>query len=388
MSDDRMLVEPEQRELLGKLVRAHESLPRSERKDFRFSPAYVRAGARPRFFWEESIKSGSGMLWEGHIVTKKEDIPRNLDRDMVFHPALPNGGLETTQSDVDFLSEAELIRFRNDNQFFYITPVGFEFNRSLSSLGQSRRPLSLKAKEVVERLMDFRNHLLIIIDKARNEGDFVVAYERLRRCKERIVEYLREQVSEQEANNLKQTDLGTLTVGDHLNNLADEVSLYDGALKVLIEEIEDDALVLEAQSIKYSVVAAMQDTAITIDVFLSYSSDDRQHADELYEAITAAGGKAFLAARDLRPGDDFAEEIRKALWKSRELWLLVSPNSLTNDWVISEWGAAWALGKKIVPILILCRAEHLPDRIARLHCIDFHKFPELISDRFKNPQPS
>ena len=110
---------------------------------------------------------------------------------------------------------------------------------------------------------------------------------------------------------------------------------------------------------------------------------DQQEASQLYEAIIAAGGKVFLAAKSLKPGDDFAEEIRKALLKSKELWLLVSPNSLRSDWVITEWGAAWALNKKTVPIIHRCRPEDLPDRIRRLHCIDFYRFPELIKDRFR-----
>src|ERR1051325_10108199 len=75
-----------------------------------------------------------------------------------------------------------------------------------------------------------------------------------------------------------------------------------------------------------------QKIPITIDVFLSYASADQQEANLLFDAIINAGGKVFLAAKSLRPGDDFAEEIRKALWASHQLWLLVSPNSLRSDW--------------------------------------------------------
>ena len=118
------------------------------------------------------------------------------------------------------------------------------------------------------------------------------------------------------------------------------------------------------------------------DVFISYSSTDSNEASQLYEAITSAGGKAFLAGKSLKPGEDFADEIRQVLVASRELWLLVSPTSLKSDWVLSEWGAAWALEKKIVPILHRCAPEQLPDRLSRLHCIDFYKFAELIAHTF------
>lgn len=124
------------------------------------------------------------------------------------------------------------------------------------------------------------------------------------------------------------------------------------------------------------------------DVFLSYDSRDQQLANEIFEAITSAGGKGFLSEKSLKPGEDFADTIRNALRSSRELWVLVSPNSLKSDWVISEWGAAWALEKKIVPILYRCAPESLPDRIRRLHCVDFHKYQEVVSMTFpKEPTP-
>jgi hypothetical protein len=120
-----------------------------------------------------------------------------------------------------------------------------------------------------------------------------------------------------------------------------------------------------------------------LDVFLSYSSVDRQEANEIYEAIKNAGGRVFISEKDLNPGEDFAEEVRNAISSSRELWLLVSPNSIKSDWVISEWGAAWVLRKKIVPILHSCRPEDLPDRIRRLQCIDFYKYLDLVRNRFQ-----
>lgn len=119
-----------------------------------------------------------------------------------------------------------------------------------------------------------------------------------------------------------------------------------------------------------------------LDIFLSHSAVDRQQAIEIYESIRNAGGRVFLSEKDLKPGEDFAEEIRKAIRSSRELWLLVSLNSLKSDWVISEWGAAWILRKKVVPILHRCRPEELPDRIRRLHCIDYYKYPDLVRSRF------
>lgn len=127
-----------------------------------------------------------------------------------------------------------------------------------------------------------------------------------------------------------------------------------------------------------------KDVPYQYDVFLSYSSRDGELAKELCEALEAAGAKTFLAVKNLNPGEDFAEKIKKALYESCAVWLLVSPSSLKSDWVVSEWGAAWAFDKKIVPLLYRCDLENLPDRIRRVECWDFHRFPELIKNTFQN----
>ena len=86
-----------------------------------------------------------------------------------------------------------------------------------------------------------------------------------------------------------------------------------------------------------------------------------------------------MAEKSIQPGHDFAEEIRRSLKGSREVWLLVSPASLNSEWVTTEWGAAWALEKKIIPILFRCDIDALPARLKGLQCIDFHRYDELFS---------
>jgi len=113
------------------------------------------------------------------------------------------------------------------------------------------------------------------------------------------------------------------------------------------------------------------------DVFLSYSSEDQKEANLIYTAIQEAKGKVFLAKKCLKPGEDFTEKIREALYYSRKLWLLVSPSSLESNWVHTEWGAAWVLKKNIVPILHQCSFKDLPDRLSRFQCFNFYEYQEL-----------
>lgn len=114
------------------------------------------------------------------------------------------------------------------------------------------------------------------------------------------------------------------------------------------------------------------------DVFLSYASADSDEAEVLVAKLEVAGFRVFMAKKTLKAGDDFAEEIRRALIGSRELWVLVSPSSQGSEWVATEWGAAWALGKRIVPVLHRCAPQSLPARLQKLHCVDLYKIDDHI----------
>lgn len=116
------------------------------------------------------------------------------------------------------------------------------------------------------------------------------------------------------------------------------------------------------------------------DVFLSYSTNNSREARSVSDAITFAGKTVFLAEKNIQPGHYFEDEIRKALKGSREVWLLVSPQSMQSEWVTTEWGAAWALEKKIIPILLRCDVSSLPDRLKRIQHVDFHCYNDLIRD--------
>jgi hypothetical protein len=121
----------------------------------------------------------------------------------------------------------------------------------------------------------------------------------------------------------------------------------------------------------------------SFDVFLSYSERDKDEALVIHGKVTSAGGRIFMAPKEISPGEDFAAAIRNALVHSRELWLLVTPHSIKSEWVISEWGAAWALEKKIVPILYHCDVAALPSRLRGIQAVDLHRLDELITKTFR-----
>lgn len=107
------------------------------------------------------------------------------------------------------------------------------------------------------------------------------------------------------------------------------------------------------------------------DSFVSFSFTDSGHARDLAALIEGSGMVPFLAVHAIQGGDDFAESIREGLSTSAEVVLLVSRASLGSEWVTTEWGAAWVLGRRITPILLDVSVEELPDRLRRLQCIQW-----------------
>jgi len=241
-------------------------------------------------------------------------------------------------------------------------------------------------QEIIRALENARQQLSDILKDAKSQSDVAPAYQRLNRWKERTVRLLNEQVSETEGAELD--DLGSPGGGDLLSRLRNHVKTYDAALLGIIETLNyypgfyfPDAASSPGTSDESETSGVKE---YNHDIFISYSSLDENEAGVLYQALVDIGKRAFLSAKSLNPGENFAEEIRSHLIRSRELWLLVSPNSLKSEWVLTEWGAAWVLQKKIVPILHRCGPEDLPLRLRGIHSIDFYKYRELIKTTFKS----
>jgi len=158
MNLEDILLEPEQQSLLKSLVAAHNSLQREQRQDFQFSPAYIRSGSRPRAYWEESIDKGTTVLHKGITYSRKEEIPWNLDHDLVFHPGLPQGSIDTVQSDVDALNLNDLIHFKGKD-LFLITPKGFAYSRQSEPLESSKILQRLQADTLKDTPIEIRESI-------------------------------------------------------------------------------------------------------------------------------------------------------------------------------------------------------------------------------------
>ena len=123
-----------------------------------------------------------------------------------------------------------------------------------------------------------------------------------------------------------------------------------------------------------------------MDVFISYSDRDREQADEIIRKLEKNHISYFSAPMSIEGGDPYKERIRDSLIRCKELFILVSPNSIKSEWVISEWGAAWVLGKRIVPILYQCQSKGLPSRLSDLQYRNFHELDKIIREFQKRCQ--
>lgn len=104
---------------------------------------------------------------------------------------------------------------------------------------------------------------------------------------------------------------------------------------------------------------------IIYDLFLSYASGDSETATELKCALERRELNCFMAEKDIGVAEEWQDSIRTALLMARYVLILLTPNSINRPWIFVETGAAWALGKPLIPALSYVTAASLPDPIRR-----------------------
>ena len=86
-------------------------------------------------------------------------------------------------------------------------------------------------------------------------------------------------------------------------------------------------------------------------VFISHSGVDTWVAQQIAREVRSRNARYFLDEADIEVGHDFEESILAAIWRSKELLVLLTPWALTRPYVWLEIGAAWARQIPIVGIL-------------------------------------
>ncbi len=86
------------------------------------------------------------------------------------------------------------------------------------------------------------------------------------------------------------------------------------------------------------------------DIFISYSSKDREQAEQLTELLASAGLSVWIDRSDIEVSTSWSKEIVQAINECKAFVVLLSPNSIVSNNVIKEVSLASEKRKKILPL--------------------------------------
>ena len=117
---------------------------------------------------------------------------------------------------------------------------------------------------------------------------------------------------------------------------------------------------------------------MTDQIFISYSKKDSDFAHKLADDLAAAGFKIWIDDKSISGGNLWRETIEQNLKLAGEVIVVVSPNSMTSEWVMLEGTLAYGWEKQLFPILIQ-PVENLPPWLEEYQWIDFVSTPHKIA---------
>jgi hypothetical protein len=119
-------------------------------------------------------------------------------------------------------------------------------------------------------------------------------------------------------------------------------------------------------------------------VFISHSSKDRWIARQMAAIIERRakryGVRTFLDEVDLVGGDRIPATIKANLHACEEFVILLSPQSVTRQWVLVELGGAWTLDKRVMAITYNLAAETIPDILDHDKGYDLNDFDRYVTE--------
>ena len=131
-------------------------------------------------------------------------------------------------------------------------------------------------------------------------------------------------------------------------------------------QVTDEAVGLMSDATRFDVwLNTVVPHAPEFDVFISYATGDSAIATELRSDLEGKGLQCFMAEKDIQVATQWQDSIRAALIGSKRILVVLTPRSINRPWVLMETGAAWALGKPLIPALSHVAPNELLDPIRR-----------------------
>lgn len=120
------------------------------------------------------------------------------------------------------------------------------------------------------------------------------------------------------------------------------------------------------------------------NVFISYAHADAVQARRLVKALRDNNVVGWLDSADIAAGTAISSAVRDALKNSSVVIVLLSQTALRSQWVQFEVGAAEALGKKIIPVIVSGDVieDEIPDILRSRNWIDGRERPyeDIVRD--------
>ena len=120
------------------------------------------------------------------------------------------------------------------------------------------------------------------------------------------------------------------------------------------------------------------DKVFSYDLFVSYSTHNRELAEYIVSRIEARGARCFIAPRDLATGMEYASEIVRGIDNSWAVLLIFSSDSDRSAYVLRQINSAVSRNKTIIPLRI---ENFLPSGAMEFYLGPTHwldAFPEVL----------
>jgi hypothetical protein len=114
-------------------------------------------------------------------------------------------------------------------------------------------------------------------------------------------------------------------------------------------------------------------------IFISYAREDTASAKALADLLASEGFDVWWDPH-LRVGQDFPDEIEKAIWDSHHVIVLWTRHSVQSEWVRSESGRAHKL-RKLLPIQL--EDCEVPRGFQTLHTIRFDGWSNILPELYR-----
>jgi formylglycine-generating enzyme required for sulfatase activity len=110
-----------------------------------------------------------------------------------------------------------------------------------------------------------------------------------------------------------------------------------------------------------------------LKVFISYSRrDSREFADELADALNAAGFAPFLDRNDIAPGEDFQARLEGMIQEADTVIYVISPESVASVHCIWEVERSLSLSKRLFPVVFQAVPDKdIPEILQKLQFVRF-----------------